>query len=295
MTLIEAYFDESCTNKGDPVQCVAGYVFESNAARAITEEWTQILQNYDLEHFHMVDCVHRNEQFKKYRDSNDKLTADKIAREFIELIKKYKPYGISVIYSLLMFGCLTDSSKLKDKYSLYAESIFIAARAACEVVSDWDDPKINFRFEQGHDNKGIAQNVLSDLLSSSILGVEISEVSFEAKSSSPLLQAADILAYHSTKHLKRWRDGSGIRKDFASLMEIPHLVIHLESLALYGFPPQPAVKLYHGSVEDGPAWDEVFKRLYGRSDEIVFSLSSIPLWNHPGKDRERLIIPIPVN
>jgi hypothetical protein len=51
--------------------------------------------------------------------------------------------------------------------------------------------------------------------------------SFVPKDKSPGVQAADILAWHAGQDCRRTLKGMPIRKDFASLTEITHVVLHL--------------------------------------------------------------------
>jgi len=57
--------------------------------------------------------------------------------------------------------------------------------------------------------------------------------SFIPKEGCPGVQAADILAWHAGQDCKRALRGEPIRKDFASLHEIPHTVIHLTRKKLF--------------------------------------------------------------
>jgi hypothetical protein len=50
--------------------------------------------------------------------------------------------------------------------------------------------------------------------------------SFQTKTSATLLQAADILAWHCQTQIRRNRNGQGARKDFKSILQIPHDILH---------------------------------------------------------------------
>ena len=65
VNLVEAYFDESGSHSGSPVLCVAGYLLDSENAKPLTKEWTDVLAPKGLTHFRMVDCAHGAGEFAK--------------------------------------------------------------------------------------------------------------------------------------------------------------------------------------------------------------------------------------
>ena len=56
--MVEAYFDESGTDKQSNLMCIAGYVMKSDQARRLDSEWLDVLRKYDLPYFHMSSCAH---------------------------------------------------------------------------------------------------------------------------------------------------------------------------------------------------------------------------------------------
>src|SRR5260370_4780644 len=95
LQLIECYFDES--ESPDPaVLCVAGYLYEKSACIALDEAWRTILSDHQLGYFRMVECAHRNGEFKG-RDDNE---CDVVARKIINLIKKHAVQGYAVSFNL---------------------------------------------------------------------------------------------------------------------------------------------------------------------------------------------------
>jgi hypothetical protein len=53
----ETYFDESDSHKGASALCVAAYLFEKEACKALDLEWKAVLDEFGLPFFHMVDCA----------------------------------------------------------------------------------------------------------------------------------------------------------------------------------------------------------------------------------------------
>lgn len=90
MQLVEAYFDESGSDDGSEVLCVAGYIFEKDARVELDSRWQEVLKNYGLPFFRMSACAHGVEPF-------DALTLNQrieVEKEMIALIKKYSAYGV---------------------------------------------------------------------------------------------------------------------------------------------------------------------------------------------------------
>lgn len=78
-------------------------------------------------------------------------------------------------------------------------------------------------FEAGHKHKGSAYNLIADKL-----GTSGGSVTFADKKHLRLLQAADLLAWQSTKYAKdALTQARSPRKDFLSLVEHPHMFIYL--------------------------------------------------------------------
>ena len=91
MAVIEAYFDESYADSGEPL-CVAGYGFRKTKARALDKNWKRLLKKYDLPFFRMSACAHHNPPF----DRLTKEQCEDVARAAIELIRKYADRGFAV-------------------------------------------------------------------------------------------------------------------------------------------------------------------------------------------------------
>lgn len=90
MALVEAYFDESGTQYGSPVMCVAGYVFEKEASKRLAVDWEALLDFHGLPFFRMSSCAHQNGVFKAV--SRDTCIA--IETRAIELIKAHASFGM---------------------------------------------------------------------------------------------------------------------------------------------------------------------------------------------------------
>jgi hypothetical protein len=62
--LVEAYFDESGTQRDSPIMCVAGYLFSPEQCRKFDEEWAEVLREFELPYFRMSECAHATRAFR---------------------------------------------------------------------------------------------------------------------------------------------------------------------------------------------------------------------------------------
>ncbi|MCL4679336.1 MAG: DUF3800 domain-containing protein [Alphaproteobacteria bacterium] len=216
MTSWEGYFDESGSFEEDPkIFCISGYFLEEEKAKAMDAEWEKVLNHHKIPYFHMVDCAHGNGVFKNIaRDERDQ-----IVRKLIALIKKYTLCGFSFVAKEDQY-MLPDGTP--DIYSALVSTCvdhLDAFRDFCRIKSD-----VAYFFEAGHKNKGSAYNHIARKLAD-----YSSSLTFGDKQKVRLLQAADLLAWQSTKFAKdqHYSKKRPARKDFLSLMEHHHDILFI--------------------------------------------------------------------
>ena len=95
---------------------------------------------------------------------------------------------------------------------------------------------MHYFFEAGTDTENNASWSILQMMKDPELkaSARYSGHTFICKVRSPGVQAADILAWHAGQDCKRALRGDPIRKDFASLCEIPHRVVHMNREMLVG-------------------------------------------------------------
>ena len=182
----------------------------------------QSLEEHGLPYFHMVDCAHGVGVFagKPVEERSE------IVRKLIGLIKGFTLEGFSIFARA---GAWESARDAPDVYSDCVSGCVTALHQFLRVSRVGGD--VAFFFEDGHKNKWNAYNHIAktakrdgDLLT------------FAAKEKVRLLQAADLLAWQSTKYAKDYlypqRAGEAPkrppRKDFQSLMEHNHSFMHMD-------------------------------------------------------------------
>jgi hypothetical protein len=205
--MLQGYFDESGGFDQEPkIFGLSGYLIDSEAAVVMDAEWGRVLNEYDIPYFHMVDCAHGAGIFS----GMTKATRSQIVEKFIGLIKKNTLQG----FSALVNGNVFESSV--DAYSECASMAVSALEVFLDASRAKDD--IAYIFESGHKSQGSAYNHVAEKLAALS-----ASLTFARKESVRLLQAADLLAWQSTKYAKDAHTGKRApRKDFLSLMEHRH-------------------------------------------------------------------------
>jgi hypothetical protein len=253
IVIIEGYFDESGSlDSGGGVFCVAGYFISADAAKTMDEKWGAVLAEYKLPYFHMVDCAHGNDVFSGMPVE----LRIEIVKKLIDLVKTYTEEGFAFLASADMY----DPPQVdgRDPYSYLASGCADALKMFLKM--NRIDADIAFTFEEGHKNRKSAYRYLAQKVKR-----DRDTLTFAAKQTVRLLQAADLLAWQSCKYAKdysfaRWHNGEikrQPRKDFLSLMEHSHVLMYINRERAIGIELWPMSKRSVDTVSmkienDGP-------------------------------------------
>lgn len=224
LALAESYFDETNTHSSSERLCVGGYIFLKDAAEEQTKRWSVLLDRWNIEHFHMVDCAHNAGVFK-HLTANE---CDLAAREAIAIIKETASAGVCVTV------LESDYIELVPQMTFLGSAYDQSARDVISCVANWIERKrfsgdMHYFFEAGVDTQNNASHSILQMMKEPDIKREARYAghSFVFKNKSPGVQAADILAWHAGQDCKRALRGDPTRKDFRSLLDIPHTVVHL--------------------------------------------------------------------
>src|ERR1700730_7327838 len=188
IAVLEAYLDDRSSHDGSEVLCAAGSLYEKNDCLILDWQWKEVLDQYDLPFFRMVDCAHGNEPFDKLR-REDRIIA---AARMIELIKKYMTYGFSVTI---------DESQYKswkvEEYPLFPSAYSWCCYICTIAVARWaydhrPGAEISYFFEAGHKDEAESDGVMREILK--IPAFKYRSHAFVKKIDSRPVQSADLLA-----------------------------------------------------------------------------------------------------
>lgn len=216
--VVEAYFDESYRKDDEPQTfCVAGYAITAPAARAMQEEWRLVLAKHGAPYWHS-----REIQNAEGTDAFAGWTMERrseLQRDLIGLIKKYTLEGIAIVDA---HSRLDGKSAESSVYSTLSDAAARAIRGFADLHRIGEAGLVVF--EAGHPYENSAKEKVAAFCGP--LGISFK---FTDKLTEPLLQAADLLAWHSRKYVQDTAPNpeKPHRKDFAALLEHSHSIFRL--------------------------------------------------------------------
>ena len=224
MVNFEAYFDESGTHRNAHALCLAGYLINRAAVVPLTRKWNRVLKRYGLPYFHMAECAHRTGVFAHL--DRDQCAAVEI--DVIKLIGTYASYSVAVTVNQ------SDFDDIFIKHNSIGKPYTFLANAALAIIRNWvlDNPRaseIDYYFESGHEHQYEASAMMNLIFLNNELrvGCRYNSHAHRQKGDSPMLQAADLLAWHVYTDYRRRREGLDWRKDYAALMKVPGLIFDM--------------------------------------------------------------------
>jgi hypothetical protein len=222
-TYYSAYLDESY-QKTPSLISVAGYIVKSDQVLQMSVEWANALKEKGLPFFHMVDFAHRKPPF-------DKLTRaeiDATQRSIFRILKRHALHGFSVIANTNHFKKTALGEMSDEAYSLCLHWC-MTQMASWLIVHD-PGASLSYYIENGNTHQARAGAVIGAELqkgANSFGGAYLFH-QFSSKMDVRLLQAADILAWQSAKHVKdHIKRERAPRKDFLDLVHQGHSITYI--------------------------------------------------------------------
>ena len=221
---MQAYFDESGTHAGARYTCVAGYVMEADQAICLEREWRLLLEEYNLKQFHMGDCAGGYDDFEGRSEGE----RDEIERRVMGIIERRVNCGI----------CVSAREEHVKRYFL-SGAYFLCAVWCFAGIQGWAKKaglcgNVECFFEKGHRDERYVNEQFSKIAMSDELRASLRYHShtFASKRVVPVLQAADVLAWQSTRYLGDKFPATGksrrkVRRTFQDLVrKATHYAFH---------------------------------------------------------------------
>jgi hypothetical protein len=229
----QAYFDESGSHDGAAILCVAGYIFKKSEAIKLGHEWRRVLRWKKLPYFHMVDCAHGNGPFANL--SKDERVV--VQTKLIEAIKKHAIQGIAVTVNPAEYAAFP--GRLPIRPGLYDNAYAFCAQSIMTGVSVFMErnPLVRsmaYFFEAGHKSAPQAHQIMQSMFAQPAVKEQFRYAghAFVEKEKSPAIQAADLLAWQWYTDRRHELEGRPRRKDCASLLQLHHNAVHIDSKEL---------------------------------------------------------------
>jgi hypothetical protein len=262
VVLIEAYIDESGTGDSDPVYCLAGYLLRPGHHVEMSRKWKRELDRYELNYFHMTDCA--NFQHCEPYKTLGRAKCTTLATSLIGIIKQHCLQGFAVCFSPRFYTPYKDQNI--QSQNPYAYSVTIVQYEVQRLIKQIGHKgSVNYIFEAGHSNQKQARLVLDKLHDDAKKEEFVFGSSFQNKLEAPLLQSADILAWHCQKYVKRKMNGQIVRADFRSLLRLPHHIYHFANDfdgAGLKRPQTTKIVLDEYPADDSPLIENFIKAVY---------------------------------
>jgi hypothetical protein len=194
------YCDESYTYPPDSrLYTVAGYLSTDVQWSKFRKEWRRILEAERLDHFHMVDFQACKPPFDSW--SKDKRIS--FLTSLHSVIHKRTIMSFATTADIEEFETLTS----EQKKALVSPHIF-AAKNCMKTVGFWaaeniiNYPVIAYIFEEGQPHQRQLNQFVKTLTDEDTWFFRMASLTFAKKKLNPL-QAADVVAYESTKEIAR--------------------------------------------------------------------------------------------
>jgi hypothetical protein len=241
----EAYLDETGDDGGFPIMAVGGYLIRKSRARDLEVHWRQILSQYNIPYFHMVDCAMGSGVFSA-------LTKDsriEVQTLLMDLVKQHVELAVVSSTPLAHYEAASD---IGDPYTQCVNSAAIQLTSLLVQKHGEAQYRLKLFYEAGHKNSGNALAYFNDKKEF----YPNTSFSFIKKRNSGMIQAADILIWQYAKFIKDLTKESRLpRLDFRSIMKIPGiflvLVPHKDTIGLSIF--------YNDSIDSAPDLEEIRK------------------------------------
>jgi hypothetical protein len=212
----EVYVDESGSHDGAPILCVAGYVFEKQAAIDFDSAWQGNLKDAGLDYFRMSACAGGGEPFE------DKTMPERIAIEtqLIGLTKQTTASGFAVTLNEAEYDAIIPKNdQLGSAYSYCLRMCLVAVRKWGDRSNFHGD--IAYFFESGHRSQAEANAIMNRIFKDPEHRARYRYAghAFVDKNKARPLQAADLLAWQWRIDVQRKRDRVNVsRKDCVALI-----------------------------------------------------------------------------
>src|SRR5215216_5430715 len=149
--MFTAYFDESGTHKESSVVVVAGYLSTDTQWAKFSEEWQSVLNDYNIDCFHMTDFENRRGQFKNILDTDRR----RLLERLITFIKIRQRIAIGVTFDMADYNEIIQEFPdlpMKQPYAFCALACMGRVRGWLKK-HDYDE-YVAYVYENGAEHKG---------------------------------------------------------------------------------------------------------------------------------------------
>ena len=237
--MLQAYVDESGTHDGSRHYIVAGYVGAADEWGKFNEEWADVLNDYGLKEFHMVEFKSRFRKSKSKYSHIDKSDGDRMLDRLTNVISRRVLTGVAGVLPMDAYNQVVKGryeKYLGRPYTLCTNIMLMAVgRWAQEVDynSKYQGPII-FLFERGAQHKGELEKAhreaanLPEFKEKGWLGAQ----TFLPKGSGRGLEAADLLAHAIHSEKRGQAEGTLPQRILSGIQKTPLKILEIDERGL---------------------------------------------------------------
>jgi hypothetical protein len=229
----KVYVDESGTDAGSPVMCVAGYLFRPHQDIEFQAEWHELLTKYGLPFFHMSACAPDPGMWPfDHLSKSERINA---ASEAIQIIKRRSEIGWSVAVREGDFNMVIKNVAPRSTAYSFCLSMIMDGVMRWADANNFDD-RIDYFFERGHKDAAVSHELMTEVFKDDWARerYRYRRHLFSPKKDSFGCQAADLLAWQFFKYEKdhRLTGSRRPRADFVELVRPQDLKCEMSALML---------------------------------------------------------------
>lgn len=246
--VVNYVFDDSGGYSDTEFISIAGYAAQDEQWDSFMGEWETLLLRHGLPYMHMRELIPLQGPYKKLGWDYSK--RDAVLAEFIALIKLRMACGFAVALDARYYRKMSKEAKelIGNPHRFCVIRLIGLIRKIMASIHRENDP-ITLVFDDSEEFSVMYHGIIRDLRKSPEYRKLIGSVCFTDDDIYTPLQAADILAWGTTKELSQKLGGFKSRKDFEDLVGIQ----------------QPEVQLPYKSEHYGPeALDDCFRKLQSK-------------------------------
>lgn len=219
MVIARIFFDESGTNAAERNLCVAGYIFEGEAAVPFDTEWRAMLAKYGLQYHHMREFGSKDEGAYRHLAWEDR---ERSRADAIAVIRQHAACGFAFSIEKASVEAIIKDSPWTNAYAFLANQAFYG-------VETWlrrrEAGLVDYVYEAGALGWDEALKVFDDAKAIPELEQQLRLGTFVClgKNDATPLQAADLLAWSWLRERRRVDNGErlGRHEEFRRLMNVP--------------------------------------------------------------------------
>lgn len=216
--MAHAFFDDSGKFADTDFVCIAGYIAHDSAWEELCQKWGMLLLRHNIPFIHMKDLIPLRGPYENL--GWDIAKRDEVLREFIDVIREHVVggFGVGVDSKYLRSMCKDAKQQIGDPAMLCFQRILRIVVNKLQSVGY--QSSISPVFDDCEEYSVRCYRMWSRLRKNAPeLSAAVPSITFANDHHFWPLQAADVLAWETNKHLRQMAGNFNMRKQMETLMQ----------------------------------------------------------------------------